>query len=129
MKDEALKLALEAWQTSVYGSESHHKAMLLAMTNMAQAIAAQPAPLQEPVAWRYDLKQTGSFAGTSTEYSRIKLKIGENWTPLYTTPPASQRTWVGLTDEEIEQEFGFIDELLRDCVHRTEAKIKEKNNG
>jgi hypothetical protein len=38
-----------------------------------------------------------------------------------------QRTWVGLTDEEIEQEFGFIDELLRDCVQRTEAKLKEKN--
>jgi hypothetical protein len=40
---------------------------------------------------------------------------------------AAQRQWVGLTDEEIEQEFGFIDELLRDCVHRTEAKLKEKN--
>jgi len=46
-------------------------------------------------------------------------------TLLYTTPP--QRTWVGLTDEDIEQEFGFIDELLRDCVQRTEAKLKEKN--
>jgi len=40
-----------------------------------------------------------------------------------------KREWVGLTDEEIEQEFGFIDELLRDCVQRTEAKLKEKNNG
>ena len=37
------------------------------------------------------------------------------------------REWVGLTYEEIEQEFGFIDELLRDCVYRTEAKLKEKN--
>ncbi len=37
------------------------------------------------------------------------------------------RPWVGLTDEDIEQEFGFIDELLRDCVQRTEAKLKEKN--
>jgi hypothetical protein len=40
---------------------------------------------------------------------------------------AMPRTWVGLTDEDIEQEFGFIDELLRDCVQRTEAKLKEKN--
>jgi hypothetical protein len=38
MSVEAMKQALEAWQTSVYGSESHHKAMLIAMTNMAQAI-------------------------------------------------------------------------------------------
>ena len=45
-----------------------------------------------------------------------------------TTPPA-QRQWVGLTDEEIEQEFGFIDELLRDHVYRTQAKLKQKNIG
>jgi hypothetical protein len=45
---------------------------------------------------------------------------------MITTPPAAQR-WVGLTDEDIEKEFGFIDELLRDCVHRTEAKLKERN--
>jgi hypothetical protein len=44
-----------------------------------------------------------------------------------TTPPAAQRQWVWLTDEDIEQEFGFIDELLRDCVHRTEAKSRSKN--
>jgi len=44
----------------------------------------------------------------------------------YTTPQP-QREWVGLTDADIEQEFGFIDELLRDCVYRTEAKLKEKN--
>jgi hypothetical protein len=30
------------------------------------------------------------------------LKIGENWTPLYTTPPAAQRQWVDLPDEEIK---------------------------
>jgi hypothetical protein len=38
-----------------------------------------------------------------------------------------KREWQGLTDEDIEREFGFIDELLRDCVYRTEAKLKEKN--
>jgi hypothetical protein len=38
-----------------------------------------------------------------------------------------KRTWVGLTDEDLEADFGFIDELLRDCCYRTEAKLKEKN--
>lgn len=46
---EAMKQALEAWQTSVYGSDKHHKAMLLAMTKMNQAIAELES--QEPVAW------------------------------------------------------------------------------
>lgn len=44
-------------------------------------------PEQEPVAWRYDLKKGGSFAGVSIEYSRVKLSIGKNWQPLYTAPP------------------------------------------
>ena len=46
---EVMKQALEAWETSVYGSERHHKAMLLAMTNMGQAI--EQAEKQVPVAW------------------------------------------------------------------------------
>jgi len=72
-------------------------------------------PVQEPVALVID----GVL---------VKSSLPEKYTGhLYTTPPAAQRTWVGLTDEEIEQEFGFIDELLRDCVYRTEAKLKEKN--
>jgi hypothetical protein len=48
---------------------------------------------------------------------------------LNMAPRVVKRGWVGLTDEEIEAEFGFIDELLRDCCYRTEAKLKEKNRG
>lgn len=32
--------ALDAWQTSCYGDKQHHKAMLLAMTALAQAVQA-----------------------------------------------------------------------------------------
>ena len=42
--------------------------------------------------------------------------------PLYTTP--SQRTWVGLTDEE-RQDIAL--EVPIDAVFITEAKLKEKN--
>ena len=38
-----------------------------------------------------------------------------------------KRTWVALTDEDLEAEFNFIDELLRNCCYRIEAKLKEKN--
>ena len=45
------------------------------------------------------------------------------------TPPAAQRTWVELTNEDI----ALIDwESLvtkKDCVRAIEAKLKEKNNG
>jgi hypothetical protein len=100
----------------------------------------EAAPVQqsrsdvEPVAWRYDLKQTGSFAGVSTEYSRVKLSIGENWTPLYTTPPnvatplAAQRQWVGLTDEQHAEAVEVCLHIgVEGLVFWLEDKLKEKN--
>jgi hypothetical protein len=77
--------------------------------------------VQEPVAWRYDLKTKGSFAGVSTEYSPIKLSIGENWTPLY-TEPAAKRQWVGLTKEETEWCTAH-----RHLIEWANDKLKEKN--
>ena len=48
----------------------------------------------------------------------------ENATPLYTTPP--QRTWVGLTDEEMKELWenkGWYVTMYK----AVEAKLKEKN--
>ena len=78
---------------------------------------AQPAPVQEPV-------ETGD-----TLFRQFMSEAEKAGVTHWPTPPVAQRQWVGLTDEDIEQEFGFIDELLRDCVHRTEAKLRSKNNG
>jgi hypothetical protein len=127
-KDEALDLALEAWQTSVYGSESHHKAMLLAMTNMAQA---RSAPVQEPVAWTLLLvgehhgiigKAGDKFLSHPKHYRRVDV---------YTTPPAAQRQWIGLTDEEIADEFYKFEAAgaWYQFAREIEAKLKEKNGG
>jgi hypothetical protein len=46
--------------------------------------------------------------------------------PLYTTPPAAQRQWVGLTEDEIEEcaSYGY----RYDVVAVTEDKLKEKNS-
>jgi hypothetical protein len=83
--------------------------------------------VQEPVAWRYDLKTKGSFAGVSTEYSPIKLSIGENWTPLYTEPAAKRQcVWVGLTEVE-RFEVADVSDCFEDVVDAVEAKLKEKN--
>ena len=48
--------------------------------------------------------------------------------PVYTTPP--QRTWVGLTDEEIAQgckESWVTEQAWQSAVWWAEAKLKEKN--
>jgi len=51
------------------------------------------------------------------------------WKPLYTTPP--QRTFVGLTDEEINEVFGadIRDEQSGELrfIRAIEAKLKELN--
>ena len=62
------------------------------------------------------------------EYGRVPL--GKEYALIHAIAEAvaPQRTWIGLTDEDLEAEFGFIDELLRDTCYRTEAKLKDKNN-
>jgi len=53
---------------------------------------------------------------------------GEGRVPLYTTP---QRTWVGLTEEEIKECFALTPDqhLPWQIYKRIEAKLKEKNHG
>jgi len=51
------------------------------------------------------------------------------------TPPAAQRTWVGLTDAELADMHATLMVKLRGCYETKdlykaiEAKLKEKNNG
>jgi len=118
--------ALEEWEKPMSkGSLEVHRILRTAI---------EQAESVEPVAWAvfegwnaHDLylpqeyDEALKMAGYKGDHAEVK--------PLYTTPPAAQRQWVGLTDEEIEQEFGFIDELLRDHVYRTGAKLKQKNIG
>jgi hypothetical protein len=113
-KDEALRLALEALQNPWKAGPD----------GVADAIIAIKAALEakdEPVAW---MNQNG-----------VVRKVGYEWGPnntltaLYATP--SQRTWVGLTDEEIVL---IVAECAASHQHTDihfakaiEAKLKEKN--
>jgi hypothetical protein len=99
------------------------------------------APVQEPVAWRY--------RGILHDFDPSDWAEGPV-TPLYTTPPAAQRQWVGLTDESIYaatevawragwaacRDAEFVGEEAEDeawgyqgatVAQDTEAKLKEKN--
>jgi len=123
---EALKLALEALEAETdpnWECNSYHPKIWEAITAIKQALAA---PVQEPVAW---MDKYGEIYKDVTE-------VLSTDTPLYTTPPAAQRQWVGLTDEEV---IDVIHPLVMadmpdqatdyEIARAIEAKLKEKNNG
>jgi hypothetical protein len=81
----------------------------------------QPAQ-QEPVAW-----MCHPFGDAEVEYGPHQQC--ENCIPLYTSPPTlslAQRTWVGLTDEDI-QEVRENCGITHHAIKTIEAKLKEKN--
>ena len=111
---EALRLALEALQTK----GEHHPRVYAAMTAIKAALEAK----DEPVAYINVEQRKLEWAkyvswDTPTVVNLPKI-------PLYTTPP--QRTWVGLTDAEVDQAFTEL--TLRKIYQAIEAKLKEKNN-
>ena len=74
-------------------------------------------PEQEPVAWMNDM-------GT-----HIDLNVSNRGTPLYTTLP--QRTWVGLTDDELSEVYNQADwDTVNGWEYERaiEAKLRSKND-
>jgi hypothetical protein len=135
---EALRLALEALEGVLDDSpkvmEASISGGLYEVVQCRDAITAIKAALEakdEPVAYINVEQRKLEWAkyvswGTPTVVNLPKI-------PLYTTPP--QRTWVGLTDEEIkafdtwhdnrEEEIGWVNPS--EIVAYIEAKLKEKN--
>ena len=126
-KEEALRMALEALDNLLYwdnGKPEYDEARE-AITAIRQALAA---PVQDAS------KQFHEWA------------VSEHAT-LTTTPPAAQRTWVGLTDEQVTrlcktgavyapdgvvtrtplQYREELENVARTAVRKAEAKLKEKN--
>jgi hypothetical protein len=99
------------------------------------------APVQEPVAFlangtrfkiSYDSRQSGG------QIHGIPPELGGRWVAFVaadddchlklTTPPAAQRQWVGLTDEDMP-DIRAGDHAFLSGARWAEAKLKEKNNG
>ena len=90
----------------------------------ALTLRAALEPEQEPVAWMVYTQDGQSVYVTDNP---TDIKEGQRALPLYTTPPAAQRPWQGLTDEEIDiiyQGAGKHDLLDARAI---EAKLKERN--
>ena len=80
---------------------------------------------QEPVAWRVKVETKLRDGSVDVGYQLRNEKMSAYDEPLYTHPP--QRTWVGLTDDEIDTWNIVGHESLREFVRAIEAKLKEKN--
>jgi hypothetical protein len=102
---------------------------------------AQPAPVQEPHSWysaEHDEWMTNKTRKEHEALNSYTHKVGGFDLALYTTPPAAQRQWVGLTDECRKQ---LINEGWSEYIAgiddgrtfgewmsvATEAKLKERN--
>ena len=82
----------------------------------------------EPVAWMDDDGKTFPFVWNVSSVQQGSKYLDETLTPLYTHPP---RTWVGLTDEELEVLFqtaaGADEEVHIRFARAIESKIKKLN--
>ena len=118
-------------------SESDYTSHVAYTRALEEYCDSLPQLAQEPVAWPTvdEFAQhirwlngshkmgAGALAESLLEWLRNKI--------LYTapSPPAAQREWVGLTDEEKLTVRRMPWETLGDLMDNTEAKLKEKNNG
>ena len=90
------------------------KANAVLMSLCQEAADALAAPVHEPSGFFRHEDVCGDEVGPPT--------------PYYLTPPAAQRQWVGLTDEEKRQIFEREDyQGWLDYINAIEAKLKEKN--
>ena len=131
MTQEALKLALEALETLMIERRSIYDK---AITAIKEALART----QEPVSWMFQHDETGRMNYVSNDgihNPTMFLEMNPRYAlvcPLYTTPP--QRTWVALTDEEVELYWDWEDfqcgcgpSTLFAMVRDIEARLKDRN--
>jgi len=136
MTQEELKLVLDALKWC-HGGEPCGTAEAIAVVERALANVAtndtskeyvdemqKQRHEQEPVAWVW-VNNKGWLTYGETSHDMFKSS------PLYTHPP--QRTWHGLTDEEIDLvcvglwSGGWRKKAMQDFAKAIEAKLKEKN--
>ena len=136
MSRDVMKLALEALEEITDEVFSPYDNKLgKAITALREALAEQPVQ-QEPVAWGVDWGKAGDIPCVSIikrlPSGGIEVVAVEYAPYSYTSPPA-QRTWVGLTNNELQpiaDEYRILfGSWVEDFARAIEAKLKEKNNG
>ena len=107
MSIEAMKQALEIIKNmrSGYGDDYHTGKEWTAMDALRQAIEQAE-------------KQT---------HTDHPSRHWDRTCPACVAEVEKEGKWVGLTDNDLENQFGFIDEWLRYYAYRIEAKLRERN--
>ena len=142
MSKTAMKLALEAlenaqanfgewWPEAITAlREALASEAIEQKSGIKQVIELYDSPdqpsQQEPVAMRYDFDGYGwkyIDSGSGSDW-QTRIKDAE---PIYITPP--QRTWVGLTDEEVTDIWAGTSPYYHedDFAKAIEAKLRERN--
>ena len=126
MTKEALNLALEALMEHEGNCELNKEGVdrhVKAIAAIKEALA-QPAPVQEPVAWMEMVVANLVREGVNKHNAR---ELAEHF---YTAPSAAQREWVGLTDGvmcDIAIKHGLMSIDWIDFARDIEQASKEKN--
>ena len=93
----------------------------------AYRLAGVPLPKrdveQKPVAWLY-IEPSNPHLHVHYDNVDVSQFPHDEWFPVYKSPP--QRTWVGLTDEQILQLWRNDHDRVS-FARAIEAKLKEKN--
>ena len=98
--------------------------------HVGTARTTQPQPPQrteqEPVAWVSEAVCDGQYIDGRPRKIWWECKKGVG-TVFYTTPP--QRTWVGLTNDEVNNFAAgcHLGKSVQGAIYEAEAKLKEKN--
>jgi hypothetical protein len=110
-------------------SEEYQQALAEQIKQELFTGAAQPAPVQEPVAWPCLIAEADFEQNTITlemQCSDYKVGAGQHW--LHTTPPAAQKPFVGLTEQERNNIEDYCEMIVgKPTFDAIEAKLKEKN--
>jgi hypothetical protein len=129
MKDEALKLALEAMERYQVKRQDFDR-FADEITAIKQALANdaldRKAENARELGLDYEPYKGISEHMTQATKGRVRIDPVTGDVGIGTPPAAAQRQWVGLTVEEKNECASPYDSRLC-CVEATEAKLKEKN--